>query len=96
MKNLLLILFSTTFFLTGCAQTKTSIQNSYAYFRIFIPGNLPVDDNGNPLRGADTMRVIYIETKGATKIQPDQLISPAINTGKDAVKTSALMFLQME
>lgn len=30
------------------------------------------------------------------KIQPDQLISPAINTGKDAVKTSALMFLQME
>lgn len=30
------------------------------------------------------------------KIQPDQLVNPAINTGKDAVKTSALMFLQMD
>ncbi|HEY0679271.1 MAG TPA: S41 family peptidase [Chitinophagaceae bacterium] len=30
------------------------------------------------------------------KIQPDKMISPAINAGKDAVKSSALMFLQME
>jgi hypothetical protein len=65
MKNLLLILsLSTSFVLTGCAQTKTSVQSTYAFFRTFIPGNLPVDDNGNPLRGPYPVRIIYIETRG--------------------------------
>lgn len=64
MKKLLLILVSSAFLLTGCAQTKTTIQNTYAFFRIFIPGNLPVDDNGNPLRGTYPVRIIYIETRG--------------------------------
>ena len=30
------------------------------------------------------------------KIQPDKLIIPAINRGKDAAKSAALMFLQMQ
>ncbi|MGB8190363.1 MAG: hypothetical protein WCF67_00530 [Chitinophagaceae bacterium] len=68
MKNFLsIIFFSAACLLSACAQTKTGIQNTYAYFSISFPGNIPVDENGNPLKGPDTMRVIYIETSGKAK-----------------------------
>jgi hypothetical protein len=63
-----LILLLSAFFLPACAQTKSGVQNSYAYFRIFIPGNIPVDESGNALRGTDTIRMIYIETKGTAQL----------------------------
>lgn len=65
MKRSIFILILSAFFLPACTQTKSSIRNSYAFFRMFIPGNLPVDDNGNPLHGPYPVRIIYIETSGA-------------------------------
>lgn len=49
----------------SCAQQKVSIKKMYAFNQLRFPGNIPVDDNGNPLiTGPDTVIYIYIETSG--------------------------------
>jgi hypothetical protein len=63
MRNFVLLL-SLFFFLNACSQTKTGIRKTYAFFQVSFPGNIPVDDNGNPMKGADTLRFVYIETSG--------------------------------
>jgi hypothetical protein len=63
MRNLLLLLFL-FLFLNACSQTKSGIRKSYAFFQLSFPGNIPVDDNGNPMRGADTLRFVYMECSG--------------------------------
>lgn len=59
--------FCLLFFVTlsSYAQTKYGIKNIYAYYAQHLPGNIPVDDNGNSLyKGPDTLITVYIETTG--------------------------------
>lgn len=65
--RMLLLLICLSALFTACAQTKTGIQTTYAYFRVSTPGNIPVDEQGNPLKRDDTVRVIYIESSGTAK-----------------------------
>ena len=49
----------------SCAQQKMGIKKMYAFNQLRFPGNIPVDDNGNPqITGPDTVTYIYIETTG--------------------------------
>ncbi len=66
-KMIYTLIFCTNFFaLSSCAQTKNLIVRSDAYYVIPIPGNIPVDDNGNPLElKRDTVFTVYIEAKSS-------------------------------
>jgi hypothetical protein len=56
-------LFSVGF--VACAQTKYGIKHIYAFSTEQFPGNIAVDEKGNPLHsGADTLNTIYMETGG--------------------------------
>ncbi|HMU46313.1 MAG TPA: hypothetical protein PKC72_08100 [Chitinophagaceae bacterium] len=48
----------------ACSQSKSIIKKSYGYYIFRLPGNIPVDMNGEPLPGfrGDTVQTIYIET----------------------------------
>ena len=49
------------------AQSKYGIRKVDAFFSEHLPGNIPVDINGNSLyHGPDTVNTIYVETKGAS------------------------------
>lgn len=48
----------------SCAQQK-GIEKVYGFRQLRMPGNIAVDDNGNPLGGKpDSTEIIYIETSG--------------------------------
>lgn len=47
----------------GCAQQKPVAEKAYAYFRIQNPGNIPVDEQGNPEHKRDTVYQVYLETR---------------------------------
>lgn len=67
MIRLLLITWCLSALLGACAQTRSGIRNTYAYYKVSIPGNIPVDERGVPLERDDTVRVIYLECSGAAK-----------------------------
>lgn len=48
----------------ACAQTKPVARKTYGYYSERLPGNIPVDSNGNPLPGfgPDTTYTLYVET----------------------------------
>ncbi|MBI3138629.1 MAG: hypothetical protein HYZ15_08605 [Sphingobacteriales bacterium] len=48
----------------ACSQTKQVFRKSYGYYSERLPGNIPVDPNGNPLPGfgPDTLYTLYMET----------------------------------
>lgn len=48
----------------ACSQSKSVIKKSYGYYIFRLPGNIPVDMNGEPLPGfrGDTIQTIYLET----------------------------------
>ena len=50
----------------ACAQAKYSIKNIYAIYKVHLPGNIAVDENGKEISSRDTLNFIYIEspTKG--------------------------------
>ncbi len=63
-KKLVPLLFLLLPFGWACSQTKNVLRKSYAYYSERLPGNIPVDSNGNPLPGSgpDTLYTIYMET----------------------------------
>lgn len=63
MKNILAPFCLFLFVTAGCAQQKTATEKAYAYFRISLPGNIPVDDQGNPEQRTDTVHQVYLETR---------------------------------
>jgi hypothetical protein len=61
MKKILCLVFS-LYTLSSCAQTKPSIRIINVYADIKYPGNIPVDDNGKPLKsGPDTAFTMLVE-----------------------------------
>jgi hypothetical protein len=51
----------------SCAQSKYGIRKVDAFFSEHLPGNIPVDSDGNSLYpGPDTINTIYLETKGVS------------------------------
>ena len=51
------------FWLSSCAQSKNIVVKKYAFYTVLIPGNIPVDENNNPIHNVDTSVVVYVETK---------------------------------
>jgi hypothetical protein len=51
---------STSFF--ACAQSKYSIKNIYAFYKVHLPGNIAVTANGDEIPSRDTINFIYIES----------------------------------
>ena len=59
---LILLFFAVTMF--SCAQGKHGIVSIRAYITERLPGNIPVDAQGEPLRhGPDSIYTVYVETK---------------------------------
>jgi hypothetical protein len=62
------IFFSSVLFLKGfssCSQTSYGIKKINAFYIEKLPGNIPVDENGNSLfKGPDTLITIYVEISG--------------------------------
>jgi hypothetical protein len=50
----------------ACAQTKYAIKNIYAIYKVHLPGNIALDENGKEISSRDTLNFIFIEspTKG--------------------------------
>lgn len=48
--------------LFACAQSRPPIKNISATYREVLPGNMPVDANGNEISARDTINFIYVET----------------------------------
>ena len=46
----------------ACAQSKYAIKNIYAIYKVHLPGNIRVDENGNEIPSRDTVNLIYIES----------------------------------
>ena len=59
----------------SCSQSRAGIYKTYSFYKINMPGNIPVDDNGKPLtRIHDTTRIIYFESKKGVKPQVTAVI----------------------
>ena len=59
---LLVVLFTGSLF--SCAQGKHGIVNARGFLTEKIPGNIPVDAQGEPLhQGPDTLYTVYVEAK---------------------------------
>jgi hypothetical protein len=51
--------------LNACTQIKDGIKNIQGFYIEKLPGNIPVDENGNSsFKGPDTLITIYVETSG--------------------------------
>ena len=48
--------------LLACAQSKYSIKNIYAVYKVHLPGNIAVTENGTEIPSRDTVNLIYIES----------------------------------
>ena len=53
-------LLSTCFF--ACAQSKYSITNIHAFYKVHLPGNIAVSENGIEIPSRDTVNLIYLES----------------------------------
>jgi hypothetical protein len=62
MKNFLAPLCFLLIVTAGCAQQKPVAEKAYAFYRISHPGNIPVDDQGNPEQRVDTVYQVYLES----------------------------------
>ena len=51
---------STGFF--ACAQSKYSIKNIYAFYKVHLPGNIAVTEHGDEIPSRDTINLVYIES----------------------------------
>ncbi len=51
---------STGFF--ACAQSKYSIKNIYAFYKVHLPGNIAVTEQGDEIPSRDTVNLVYIES----------------------------------
>lgn len=51
---------STGFF--ACAQSKYSIKNIYAFYKVHLPGNIAVTEHGDEIPSKDTVNLIYFES----------------------------------
>lgn len=51
----------------ACAQSKPVIRKTYGYYSERLPGNIPVDQQGNPLPGfgPDTIYTFFADSKAA-------------------------------
>lgn len=45
-----------------CAQSKYSIKNIHAFYKVHLPGNIAVTENGNEIPSRDTVNLIYVES----------------------------------
>jgi hypothetical protein len=60
---------------TTCAQPLHGFQKGYAFFKKSMPGNIQVDEKGNEVSPvADTVRFIFIESKGKLPPSIDNVI----------------------
>lgn len=50
--------------LFACGQ---GVKKAYAFYRVQAPGNIPVDDDGKPLAGVDTVRFLILECAGSAQ-----------------------------
>jgi hypothetical protein len=51
--------------LISCSQSRYAIKKINAFYIVKMPGNIPVDENGNSLfKGPDTLITIYAEISG--------------------------------
>jgi hypothetical protein len=66
-KFFLFILLIALLFITGCAQRQYGYQKGLFYFKQKHPGNIMVDDNGQPINSTDTIQFIYVEVKGTNE-----------------------------
>ena len=80
-------LFCITTSLHSCAQSKNAlIQNSQAFYKTVLPGNIMVGDDGQPVNAKPGLkRFIYIETNGKESPQIESIIY-------NGVRTSASIF----
>lgn len=63
MKGSFSIILFCVFALVSCAQTKSVIKQSHAFYVVRLPGIIAVDENGNPrTTNIDTLNIIYVET----------------------------------
>jgi hypothetical protein len=46
----------------ACAQSKYAVKNIYSFYKVHLPGNIPVDENGNEIPSRDTVNLIFIES----------------------------------
>ncbi len=46
----------------ACAQSKYSIKNIHAFYKVHLPGNIAVTENGNEIPSRDTVNLIYLES----------------------------------
>ena len=54
-----------SFLATGvfaCAQSKYSIKNIYAFYKVHLPGNIAVTEHGDEIPRRDTINLVYIES----------------------------------
>jgi len=64
-KRILLALFTCFSFLCAGAQNTEKIERAYAFYKVTMPGIMPVDENGQPREmPANIERFIYIECRG--------------------------------
>ena len=62
MKYLLIIVLS-VYTLSGAAQNSSIIKRAFAFSRVIMPGNIPVDENGTPMDGPKVLHSIVVEVK---------------------------------
>lgn len=68
LKAIFLCCLSFVVYLDSPAQNTNKIQRAYAFYKVIMPGNIPVDENGKPLNSVENMeRFIYIELTGSER-----------------------------
>ena len=63
LKYFLFYSFLSTGFI-ACSQSKYSIKNIYAVYKVHLPGNIAINENGNEIPSRDTVNLIFIESHG--------------------------------
>ena len=65
MKKTLLSILCLALAFTCCSQSNCSIKRAYSFFKVHLPGNIPVDENGRPRKMPPNIeRFIYVEVAG--------------------------------
>ena len=100
------LLFLTSVCLAACAQEKYGVKKIAAFQSLHMPGNIPVDQNGNSLfKGPDTTNTIYVETSGkgiqwdmawkngkAYSVVAELLPAGSFNAGTEKTSSKKMMF----
>ena len=59
--KILLVFLCAAMSVTGCTQPKTGTERAHVFVQYSFPGNIPVDEAGNPETGTDTVYQVYLE-----------------------------------